>query len=83
MTPLAHAGHWAAQLLYLAPVLAMVGAILVGRIASARRGGADGRRARGLRAPPEAPLVRANVPYRTSSVCRIGRMTTPAVHAAA
>jgi hypothetical protein len=28
MTPLAHAGHWAAQLLYLAPVLAMVGAIL-------------------------------------------------------
>jgi hypothetical protein len=32
MTPLAHAGHWAAQLLYLAPVLAMVGAILWGKI---------------------------------------------------
>jgi len=26
--PLAHAGHWAAQLLYLAPVLAMIGAIV-------------------------------------------------------
>ena len=32
MTPLAHAGHWAAQLLYLAPVLAMVGAILWAKI---------------------------------------------------
>ena len=32
MTPLfAHAGHWAAQLLYLAPVLAMVGALLWAR----------------------------------------------------
>jgi hypothetical protein len=30
--PLAHAGHWAAQLLYLAPVLAMVGAILWAKI---------------------------------------------------
>ena len=28
MTLFAHAGHWIAQLLYLAPVLAMVGAIL-------------------------------------------------------
>ena len=28
MTPLAHAGHWIAQLLYLLPVVAMVGAIL-------------------------------------------------------
>jgi hypothetical protein len=37
MTPLfAHAGHWAAQLLYLAPVLAMVGAILWGRIRGQR-----------------------------------------------
>lgn len=25
--PLAHAGHWAAQILYLMPVLAMVGAL--------------------------------------------------------
>jgi hypothetical protein len=32
MTPLAHAGHWAAQLLYLAPVLAMVGAIAWAKI---------------------------------------------------
>ena len=36
MTPLAHAGHWAAQLLYLAPVLAMVGAILWAKIRGAR-----------------------------------------------
>ena len=27
----AHPGHWAAQLLYLAPVLAMIGALLWGR----------------------------------------------------
>jgi hypothetical protein len=32
MTPFAHAGHWAAQLLYLAPVLAMVGAIVWAKI---------------------------------------------------
>ena len=32
MTPVfAHPGHWAAQLLYLAPVLAMVGALLWAR----------------------------------------------------
>jgi hypothetical protein len=32
MTPLfAHAGHWIAQLLYLAPVLAMVAALLWAR----------------------------------------------------
>jgi hypothetical protein len=28
----AHAGHWAAQLLYLAPVIAMVGALVWARI---------------------------------------------------
>ena len=28
----AHAGHWLAQLLYLAPVVAMVGALLWARI---------------------------------------------------
>ena len=28
----AHAGHWAAQLLYLAPVLAMVGALVWARV---------------------------------------------------
>ena len=38
MPPLAHAGHWAAQLLYLAPVLAMVGAIVWAKI---RGHGAD------------------------------------------
>ena len=27
MTPLAHAGHWIAQLLYLLPVLAMLGVL--------------------------------------------------------
>ena len=32
MLLLAHAGHWAAQLLYLAPVAAMVGAILWAKI---------------------------------------------------
>jgi hypothetical protein len=32
MAPFAHAGHWAAQLLYLAPVLAMVGAIAYARV---------------------------------------------------
>ena len=31
MTLFAHAGHWIAQLLYLAPVLAMVGALLWAR----------------------------------------------------
>ena len=32
MTVLAHAGHWAAQLLYLAPVLAMLGAIVYAKV---------------------------------------------------
>ncbi|HWK29411.1 MAG TPA: hypothetical protein VNS09_22800 [Solirubrobacter sp.] len=32
MTLFAHPGHWAAQLLYLAPVLAMVGAIVWAKI---------------------------------------------------
>jgi hypothetical protein len=32
MTLVAHAGHWIGQLLYLAPVGAMVGAILWGKI---------------------------------------------------
>jgi len=35
MTPLfAHTGHWAAQLLYLAPVLGMIGALLWARFRS-------------------------------------------------
>ena len=32
MTVFGHAGHWAGQLLYLAPVLARVGALLWARI---------------------------------------------------
>ena len=32
MTPIAHAGHWIGQLLYLAPVLAMIGAIVWAKI---------------------------------------------------
>jgi len=33
MTPVfAHAGHWIAQLLYLAPVVAMIGTLLWARI---------------------------------------------------
>jgi hypothetical protein len=31
MTVLAHAGHWLPQLLYLAPLLVLVVAVLVGR----------------------------------------------------
>jgi hypothetical protein len=31
MTLYAHPGHWAAQLLYLAPVVAMIGALLWAR----------------------------------------------------
>ena len=30
--PFAHAGHWLAQLLYLAPVIAMIGALVWARI---------------------------------------------------
>ena len=42
MTLFAHAGHWIAQLLYLAPVIAMVGAILWARLkARKRRGGSE------------------------------------------
>jgi hypothetical protein len=33
---IAHAGHWLPQLLYLAPVVVLVGAILVGRIRERR-----------------------------------------------
>ena len=38
MTPLfAHPGHWAAQLLYLTPIAAMVGALLWARFRGASR----------------------------------------------
>jgi hypothetical protein len=46
MPPLAHAGHWAAQLLYLAPVLAMVGAIIWAKV---RGHGADDEEPENLR----------------------------------
>ncbi|MEA2280934.1 MAG: hypothetical protein QOK21_1541 [Solirubrobacteraceae bacterium] len=49
MIVLAHAGHWLPQLLYLAPVLVLVGAILISRMRErreARHGsGRDGTRA--------------------------------------
>ena len=51
MTPLAHAGHWAAQLLYLAPVLAMVGAIGWAKI---RGHGVDEDEAEDLRQTPSS-----------------------------
>ena len=42
MTLFAHAGHWIAQLLYLAPVIAMVGAILWARMKARRHEGPNG-----------------------------------------
>lgn len=36
MIVVAHAGHWLPQLLYLAPVVVLVGAILVGRMRERR-----------------------------------------------
>lgn len=40
---LAHAGHWLAGLLYLAPVLIVVGALLLQSWKDRRAGDADGR----------------------------------------
>jgi hypothetical protein len=34
--PLAHAGHWLAQLAYLAPPVALVGMLLVGKLRERR-----------------------------------------------
>ena len=34
---LAHAGHWLPQLLYLAPVVVLVGAVLIGRMRERRQ----------------------------------------------
>jgi hypothetical protein len=39
--PLAHAGHWAAQILYLMPVLAMVGALLWAKFRGRRHSGEE------------------------------------------
>ena len=36
MIVLAHAGHWLPQLLYLAPLIVLIGAIVVGRIRERR-----------------------------------------------
>jgi hypothetical protein len=37
MVVFAHAGHWLPQLLYLAPVLAMIGAVGLGKLRQRRR----------------------------------------------
>jgi hypothetical protein len=44
--PLAHAGHWAAQILYLMPVLAMVGALVWAKLRERRHSAEE----------PDAPL---------------------------
>jgi len=41
MPPLAHAGHWAVSLLYLAPVVILVGALVIARARDARLGDAE------------------------------------------
>jgi hypothetical protein len=38
---LAHAGHWLVSLAYIAPLLVLVGVILVGKIRDKRSGSAD------------------------------------------
>jgi len=38
MLLLAHAGHWLVQLIYLVPVVVLVGVVLVGRARDRRRG---------------------------------------------
>jgi len=37
MIVVAHVGHWAVQVIYVAPLLVMVGVVLVGRIRERRR----------------------------------------------
>ena len=41
MTQIAHAGHWLPQLLYLAPVIVLLGAVLVGKWRNRRSGSKD------------------------------------------
>lgn len=41
MLPLAHAGHWAVSLLYLAPVVILVGALVITRARDRRLGDPD------------------------------------------
>jgi cytochrome c oxidase assembly factor CtaG len=38
VTVLAHAGHWLPQLLYLAPLIVLVVAIVIGRVRERREG---------------------------------------------
>jgi hypothetical protein len=56
MTLLAHAGHWAGQLLYLAPVLAMVVAILWAKIRGHGQEGDELDGGSGDLPRPSAPL---------------------------
>ncbi len=56
--PLAHAGHWAVYILYGAPVLIVLGSILV-TMARDRRGGPDGSDGPGA-AQPEAAAETAS-----------------------
>ncbi len=41
MIVLAHAGHWLVNLAYIAPLIFLVGVILVGKIRDRRSGSAD------------------------------------------
>lgn len=41
MLPIAHAGHWLVSLLYLAPVVILVGALMVARARDGRLGDED------------------------------------------
>jgi cytochrome c oxidase assembly factor CtaG len=43
VTVIAHAGHWLPQLLYLAPLIVLVGAIVVGRMRERRERRESGR----------------------------------------
>ena len=40
--PLAHAGHWLVQLAYLAPLVALVGMLLLGKLRARRERRRDG-----------------------------------------
>jgi cytochrome c oxidase assembly factor CtaG len=42
VTVLAHAGHWLPQLLYLAPLVVLVVAIVIGRVRERRKGREEG-----------------------------------------
>jgi hypothetical protein len=52
---LAHAGHWLPQLLYLAPLLVLIVAIVVGRVRERRESRAAARRPE---SEPPDPTVR-------------------------